>query len=150
MNCPHCAAATPPGNKFCGQCGGALAVAAPRPTRAARAADASVERRQMTMVFCDIVESTLLSTRLDPEDLREIINQYHRCCAAAVVRFGGMIARYMGDGVLAYFGYPVAGENDAECAIRAGLAVLEGVDSLPIPSGPIRVRVGIATGLVAT
>jgi class 3 adenylate cyclase/predicted ATPase len=148
MNCPHCAAATPPGNKFCGQCGGALAVAAPRPTRAARAADASVERRQMTMVFCDIVESTLLSTRLDPEDLREIINQYHRCCAAAVVRFGGMIARYMGDGVLAYFGYPVAGENDAECAIRAGLAVLEGVDSLPIPSGPIRVRVGIATGLV--
>ena len=84
---------------------------------------AFAERRQLTVMFCDLVGSTALSARLDPEELREIIGAYHRCCAETIERNGGFVAKYMGDGVLAYFGYPQAHEHDAERAVRAGLAL---------------------------
>ena len=85
------------------------------------------ERRQLTVMFCDLVGSTPLSTRFDPEDLREIVGAYHRCVADTIARFGGFVAKYMGDGVLVYFGYPEAHEDDAERAARAGLAVIDAV-----------------------
>jgi class 3 adenylate cyclase len=105
------------------------------------------ERRQLTIMFCDLVGSTALSARLDPEDLREIIGAYHRCVAATASRFAGFVAKYMGDGVLVYFGYPQAHEDDAERAARAGLAVIDAVRALDLPQ-PLAVRLGIANGLV--
>ncbi len=107
------------------------------------------ERRQLTVMFCDLVGSTALSEQLDPEDLREVMNAYHGCCAQVIERFDGFIARYIGDGVLAYFGYPQAHEDDAERAVRAGLGVVQAAANLePRPGLAISVRVGIATGLV--
>jgi class 3 adenylate cyclase/predicted ATPase len=106
------------------------------------------ERRQLTVMFCDLVGSTALSGRLDPEDLREVINAYHRTVAAAVAGFDGFVSRYMGDGVLVYFGYPQAHEDDAERAVRAGLGAIDAIDRLDIKSVKLRTRVGIATGLV--
>ncbi len=82
----------------------------------------AAERRQLTVMFCDLVGSTAMSARLDPEDMRGIIAAYHKCCANLITQGGGFIAKYMGDGVLAYFGYPQAHEHDAERAVRAGLA----------------------------
>jgi class 3 adenylate cyclase/predicted ATPase len=108
---------------------------------------AEAERRQLTVMFCDLVGSTPLSTRFDPEDLREVIGAYHRCVADTVARFVGFVAKYMGDGVLIYFGYPEAHEDDAERAIRAGLAVIAAVGELATPE-PLNVRLGIASGLV--
>jgi class 3 adenylate cyclase/predicted ATPase len=105
------------------------------------------ERRQLTVLFCDLVGSTALASRLDPEDLREIIGVYHRCVVDAVGRFDGFVAKYMGDGVLVYFGYPQAHEDDAEQAVRAGLALVDAVERLQRPE-PLRVRVGIGTGPV--
>src|ERR1700731_879564 len=114
----------------------------------ARPQDAA-ERRQLTVMFCDLVGSTALSAKLDPEDLRGIFGAYHHCCAGLVERNGGFVAKYMGDGVLAYFGYPQAHEHDAERAGRAGLALVEAVPTLATAAGsPLHVRVGIATGLV--
>jgi class 3 adenylate cyclase len=110
-------------------------------------APAEAERRQLTVMFCDLVGSTPLSTRFDPEDLREIVGAYHRCVADTVSRFGGFVAKYMGDGVLIYFGYPEAHEDDAERAARAGLAVIDAVGRLATQE-PLNVRIGIATGLV--
>jgi class 3 adenylate cyclase/predicted ATPase len=111
-------------------------------------AHTDAERRQLTVMFCDLVGSTQLSSRLDPEDLREVIAAYH-CAVADVVRsFDGFVAKYMGDGVLVYFGYPQAHEDDAERAVRAGLGVVESVGRLDIKSAELRARVGIATGLV--
>ena len=107
------------------------------------------ERRQLTVMFCDLVGSTAISARLDPEDMREIIGAYHHCCAGLIERNGGFVAKYMGDGVLAYFGYPQAHEHDAERAVQAGLAIVEAAPKLVTATGsPLRVRVGIATGLV--
>jgi class 3 adenylate cyclase/tetratricopeptide (TPR) repeat protein len=109
----------------------------------------TAERRQLTVMFCDLVGSTTLSTRLDPEDLRAVINAYHRCATELVERHGGFVAKYMGDGVLAYFGYPRAEEHDAEQAVRSALAVVEAVPKLTTTAGSaLQVRVGIATGLV--
>jgi len=105
------------------------------------------ERRQVTVVFSDLVGSTALAARMDPEDLREIISAYQKCVAEAVQRFGGFVAKYMGDGVLVYFGYPQAHEDDAERAVRAGLELIAGVNALKA-SAPLQTRVGIATGLV--
>ena len=104
------------------------------------------ERRQLTVMFCDLVGSTALSTRHDPEDLRELIGAYHGAVADTVGHFDGYVATYMGDGVLIYFGYPQAHEDDAERAVRAGLAVIEAVARLPAHQD-LRVRLGIATGL---
>jgi class 3 adenylate cyclase/predicted ATPase len=119
----------------------------PGPTyRSAR--EVSAERRQLTVMFCDLVGSTALSTRLDPEDLRAIIAAYHTCVADAARRFDGFVAKYMGDGVLVYFGYPQAHEDDAERAVRAGLALVEAVLKLDGAGTTLEVRVGIATGLV--
>ena len=107
------------------------------------------ERRQVTVMFTDLVDSTALSTRLDPEDLRAVIGSYHRCVAETVGRFNGFVAKYMGDGVLTYFGYPRASEHDAEQAVRAGLALVEAVPKLETSAGTrLQVRVGIGTGLV--
>jgi class 3 adenylate cyclase/predicted ATPase len=98
-------------------------------------------------MFCDLVDSTVLSTRLDPEDLREVLGAFQKCVAEMVGRFDGFVARYMGDGVLAYFGYPQAHEDDAERAVRAGLAQIEAVRHLKTRE-QLQIRVGIATGLV--
>ena len=106
------------------------------------------ERRQLTVMFCDLVGSTELSTRLDPEDLREVIAAYHRTVADVVRSFDGYVAKYMGDGVLVYFGYPRAHEDDAERAVRAGLNSIEAVGRLDVVSAKLQARVGIATGLV--
>jgi class 3 adenylate cyclase/tetratricopeptide (TPR) repeat protein len=107
------------------------------------------ERRQLTVMFCDLVGSTALSAKLDPEELRKIVQAYHRCCTAIVERNGGYVAKYMGDGVLAYFGYPRAHEHDAERAVQTGLALVEAVPNLKTASSsPLQVRIGIATGLV--
>jgi class 3 adenylate cyclase len=105
------------------------------------------ERRQVTVMFSDLVGSTALSTYMDPEDLREIISAYQTCVAEAVGRFGGFVAKYMGDGVLVYFGYPQAHEDDAERAVSAALELIATVGALKSPT-PLQTRVGIATGLV--
>jgi class 3 adenylate cyclase len=112
-----------------------------------KAANNSAERRQVTVMFTDLVGSTALSARMDPEDLREVISAYQRCVADTVGRFGGFVAKYMGDGVLIYFGYPAAHEDDAERAVRAGLDAIAAVDALKL-SVPLQTRIGIATGLV--
>jgi class 3 adenylate cyclase/predicted ATPase len=126
---------------------GVAAAAPPSPTP--RAAAEAAERRQLTVMFVDLVGSTALSATLDPEDLRSVIGAYHRCCTELIERSGGFVAKYMGDGVLAYFGYPRAHEDDAERAAQAGLALVEAVPELETVAGvPLRVRVGIATGLV--
>ena len=109
----------------------------------------AAERRQLTVVFCDLVGSTALAAGLDPEDMREIIAAYHQCCASLIERNGGFVAKYMGDGVLAYFGYPLAHEHDAERAVRAGLSIVDAAPKLKTAAdAPLHVRVGIATGVV--
>src|SRR6476660_7677184 len=105
------------------------------------------ERRQLTVMFTDLVGSSALSTRLDPEDLRAVIGAYHKCVAETVARFDGFVAKYMGDGVLIYFGYPQAHEDDAERAVQAGLELVAAVGGLKTHA-PLQTRVGIATGLV--
>src|SRR5262249_7505284 len=97
------------------------------------------ERRQVTVMFSDLVGSTALSARMDPEDLREVISAYQKCVAQTVGHFGGFVAKYMGDGVLIYFGYPQAHEDDAERAVRAGLELIQAVDGLK-SSAPLATR----------
>ena len=125
--------------------------ASPAVTSDTTAVDASprdtAERRQVTVMFSDLVGSTALSARMDPEDLREVISAYQKCVADTVQRFGGFVAKYMGDGVLVYFGYPQAHEDDAERAVRAGLELVVAVSDLKT-NAPLQTRVGIATGLV--
>ena len=118
------------------------------PARPAPARDTG-ERRQLTVMFCDLVGSTAISARLDPEDLSSVLGAFQKACVSAVSAFGGSIAKYMGDGALVYFGYPEAHEDDAERAVRAGLALLDAVAAmrLPVAVRP-QVRIGIATGLV--
>jgi class 3 adenylate cyclase/tetratricopeptide (TPR) repeat protein len=157
LNCAACGHANVAGSRFCAQCGVKLGEAPPPPAKAtpvaaapssaARAATAG-ERRLLTVMFCDLVGSTALSTRLDPEDLGEIIAAYHKSVAEVVTGFGGYVAKYMGDGVLVYFGYPEAHETDAENAIRAALTLVEAIQRAIDPEGGHQVRVGIATGLV--
>jgi len=122
------------------------AIAALRATPARDPGLREAERRPLTVMFCDLVGSTALSTQFDPEDLRPFINLYQRAVTATVGRFGGFTAQYQGDGVVTYFGYPQAHEDDAERSIRAGLAVIETVSKLPGPVA-LRVRIGIATGI---
>ncbi len=109
----------------------------------------STERRRLTVMSCGLVGSTTLASRLDPEDLRAVFAEYHRCCAGVIALFGGIVAPFAGDRVLAYFGYPEAHENDAERAVRAGLALIDAAATLPTRLAPsLHVRVGIASGLV--
>jgi class 3 adenylate cyclase len=112
------------------------------------AVESSAERRQLTVMFCDLAGSTALSSRLDPEDLREVLGSYHAAVAEVVAGFEGYVAKYMGDGVLIYFGYSRAHEDDAERAVRAGLALVERIGKLDSGSGALASRIGIATGLV--
>jgi class 3 adenylate cyclase/predicted ATPase len=130
----------------------ALGTAVPLPavttTAPGAPAPADAERRQLTVMFCDLVGSTALSIRFDPEDLREVIGAYHRAVAKIVGGFDGFVAKYMGDGVLVYFGYPRAHEDDAERAVRAGFGAIDAVGRLDVKSTKLQVRVGIATGLV--
>jgi len=138
--CSTCDFDNEPAARFCGGCGKLLSeAAAPRSDGA--------ERRQLTVMFCDLVGSTALATRLDPEDLREVLRVYHECIAKAITRFDGFVAWYMGDGVMVYFGYPRAHEDDAERAARAGLAQIEAVRHLQTPER-LQIRIGIATGVV--
>jgi class 3 adenylate cyclase len=111
------------------------------------------ERRQLTVLFCDLVDSTALSSQLDPEDLREVVRAYQDTCAKVIARFDGHIAQYLGDGLLVYFGYPLAHEDDAQRAVRAGLGILEALEQLNTRlrqerGGPLAVRLGVHTGLV--
>ena len=128
--------------------GKAPAVDAATPSSTPRAhPEDRAERRQVTVMFSDLVGSTALSARIDPEDLREVISAYQKCVAETVGRFGGFVAKYMGDGVLVYFGYPQAHEDDAGRAVRAGLEFVASVGTLKTHV-TLQTRVGIATGLV--
>src|SRR6202007_778317 len=117
------------------------------PLETDKAAKDTAERRQVTVMFSDLVGSTALSARMDPEDLREIISAYQNCVAESVRRFGGFVAKYMGDGVLVYFGYPQAHEDDPERAVRAGLELVAAVSNLKAHA-LLQARIGIAPGLV--
>src|SRR3954469_21530216 len=110
--------------------------------------ETTAERRPLSVMFCDLVGSTALSARLDPEDLREVIRSYQARVAATIQPFNGFIARYVGDGVLIYFGWPQAHEADAARAVQAALAVVAAVSETPVAGQTLQVRIGIATGLV--
>lgn len=126
-----------------------LAEPTPSPAPASARPSTDAERRQLTVMFCDLVGSTALSAELDPEELRNVIGAFREACVSAVTQFGGSVAKYMGDGALVYFGYPEAHEDDAERAVRAGLALIDAMAAMKLsaPSGP-QVRIGIATGVV--
>jgi class 3 adenylate cyclase/tetratricopeptide (TPR) repeat protein len=155
--CPACGSSSPAGAKFCADCGAPIGAGAPTgPVRSEHTAApispapalTTAERRPLSVMFCDLIGSTALSARLDPEDLREVIRTYQACVASTIQQFDGFIARYVGDGVLIYFGWPEARETDAERAVRAGLAVAATVSAELVNGEPLQVRVGIATGLV--
>jgi class 3 adenylate cyclase len=161
-SCARCGVENPAGQKYCGDCGASLS----QPTAAPQSADPAAapvavehgnphevpegERRHLTVLFCDLVGSTAIASHLDPEEWREIVADYHRAAAQANERFGGHVAQYLGDGVMAYFGYPEAHDNDAERATRAGLAILEAITRLnEHPARPkLAARVGIDSGTV--
>jgi class 3 adenylate cyclase/tetratricopeptide (TPR) repeat protein len=150
-SCPKCGADNPASKKFCGDCGAPLDSAAvpPRAEDQPRAGPTG-ERRHLTVLFCDLVGSTAIAAQLDPEEWRETVGGYHRVAAEAIMRFGGHVAKYLGDGVMAFFGYPEAHDNDAERAARAGLAILDAIAKLnEQPGHPMLVaRVGIDSGPV--
>jgi class 3 adenylate cyclase/predicted ATPase len=165
--CPGCGREVRPTAKFCSKCGTSLtavAVAVPQgasplspatpalPLPARRAAEA--ERRQLTVMFCDLVGSTALSAQLDPEEYRQVVQRYQDTCTAVIRRYEGQIAQHLGDGLLVYFGYPSAHEDDAVRAVRTGLAIIEALKGQGAVNGgqglrdPLQVRIGIHTGLV--
>jgi class 3 adenylate cyclase len=155
--CDSCGGQNPRAAQFCGDCGAKLQDRPPvdiarRPVQPARPvpppSPPTVERRQLTVMFCDLVGSTALSTRLDLEDLHDAITAYQSCVDEIVGQFDGFVARHLGDGILIFFGYPLAQEDDAERAVRAGLAIVESVAALRVPDAAMQVRVGIATGTV--
>src|SRR5215831_17076849 len=129
------------------------ATSTPAASSAAAPHTFDAERRQLTVLFCDLVDSTTLSSQLDPEDLREVVRAYQEACAKVIARFDGYIAQYLGDGLLIYFGYPLAHEDDAQRAVQAGLAMIEALGRLNMHLAQARgvqlaVRLGIHTGLV--
>jgi class 3 adenylate cyclase/tetratricopeptide (TPR) repeat protein len=131
--CDKCGAPNQPGERYCGECGTVLAdisLAQAPVAQAPSPAGSSGERRHLTVLFCDLVGSTEIAAQLDPEEWREIIAAYHRAAADVIIRFGGYVAKYLGDGVMAYFGWPEAHDNDGERAARAGLAILDGISTL--------------------
>ncbi len=156
--CASCGFANLARAKFCAECSARLnpnrsddvptALPAAESFLAADRNLASVERRQLTVLFCDLVGSTLMSSRLDPEDLRDVIGAYHRCIADTVERFDGFVARYMGDGALVYFGYPHSYEDNAERAVHAALVLVSNIAKLDVLGERLHVRIGIATGVV--
>src|SRR5215472_7332191 len=153
--CPACGFANPADHVFCGRCGVRLSAPTlpPSPASAAESRAPEAERRQLTVLFCDLVDSTALATQLDPEELRAVVRAYQATCAKVIARFEGHIAQYLGDGLLVYFGYPRAHEDDAQRAVRAGLGMIEALGQLNTRLEPERgvslaVRLGIHTGLV--
>lgn len=163
--CPHCQFENPPNFKFCGNCGESLknsaaiaGIAGNRPVssdiidRHTIPSHDQAERRQLTVLFCDVVGSTALSEHIDPEDLRDIMGEYRDTCQSVVARFNGHIAQYLGDGVLVYFGYPSANEDDATRAVQTGINLINSVNELNRKFSRLDVnlsiRVGIHTGLV--
>lgn len=150
MRCSVCGTENPPTAKFCQECGNRLAVAAQAPQSDS---GASGERRQLTVMFCDLVGSTELSSQFDPEEWREIVNQYLQTASETARAFGGHVAQYLGDGVVVFFGYPEAHEDDAERAVRASLNLLSALEAhnQRLRAGQrvqLSARVGIHTGLV--
>ena len=143
--CPACGAANPALNKFCGDCGTKLRTDSSAVVPTARDSR-PIERRQLTVLFCDLVGSTALSARLDPEDFSAIIGGYRRCITETVAGFDGFVARHHGDGAVVYFGYPHAHEDDAERAVQASLAIVQAVAALPTKE-KLSARVGVATGV---
>ena len=144
--CHSCGHSGPAHFRFCGHCGAARETAG-QSTAGKPAATRSAERRQLTVLYCDLVGSTQLAEQLDPEDLRDVMRLYATLSTGIVARFGGQVAEIVGDGIVCYFGYPQAFEHSAERAIRAGLAIATGVAELQL-SSPMAVRIGIATGLM--
>ncbi len=147
--CPQCGFANEAGEKFCGECGVALAPLADAPP-SAPPPEVAGERRHLTILFCDIVGSVMLTARVDPEEWRATVAGYQRAATEAITRFGGEVARYVGDGVMAFFGYPAAHDNDAEGAARAGLAILDAIAQLNEQPArhKLSVRIGIDSGRV--
>jgi class 3 adenylate cyclase/predicted ATPase len=156
IRCDRCGTESPPGSRFCASCGAALtqSTSDASPSQLAEErGDSRGERRQLTVLFCDLVGATELSSRLDPEDFRDIVRAYQKAGAAVISRFDGHIAQYLGDGLLVYFGYPRAHEDDAQRALRAGLGLVEAVQALnPTLEAEkgvsLSLRVGVHTGLV--
>ncbi len=149
--CPSCKFVNEPSDEFCGGCGHPLTLAAPGSASPAGALPLtpSAERRQLTVLFCDLVGSTELSVRMDPEELRDTIRAYQAASGDAIRRYDGYVAQYLGDGLLVYFGYPAAHEDDAKRAVRAALGIVEAIRELSERgSVGLAVRVGIHTGLV--
>jgi class 3 adenylate cyclase/predicted ATPase len=148
MLCPKCALANPKSAAFCGHCGSSLDRDRPIPEADAQYVSLA-ERRQLTVMFCDLVGSTELSGQLDPEELHDLTRQYQSVCAEVIGRHAGHVAQFMGDGLLAYFGYPVAHEDDAQRAVRAGLEIVAALSRLRTRlAKSLHVRVAIHTGLV--
>jgi class 3 adenylate cyclase len=148
--CPKCASDNTPGARFCAQCAAPLDGAAPIRAEAESGEGLTGERRHLTILFCDLVGSTAIAAQLDPEEWRETVAGYHRAAAEAITRFGGHVVKYLGDGVMALFGWPAAHDNDAERAARAGLVIIDalaGLDGLPRHT-KLNVRVGIDSGPV--
>jgi TOMM system kinase/cyclase fusion protein len=150
VRCSRCNTENPANAKFCLECGSPLTLTE---TAMAVAASAGAERRQLTCLFCDLVNSVGLSERLDPEELRETLAAYHRVCATVVRRFEGHIHDYLGDGIMVYFGFPSAHEDDAQRAVRSGLGIVEAVGQLNSRLQSeygidLHIRIGIDTGLV--
>jgi class 3 adenylate cyclase/predicted ATPase len=150
--CGNCGRSNKASSNFCSDCGASLTLdkLAPSATRqpASPPPSLTAEHRQLSVMFCDLVDSVALAERLDPETLRDVLRAYQHRATEIVEAAGGLVARYLGDGILAYFGYPVAREDDAERAIRAGLDLVKSVESLAPGREPLRLRVGIATGMV--
>ena len=151
-SCPQCGTPIEAGEQFCGECGARLATAPGPKAREVTTIDlsSSGERRHLTVLFCDLVGSTEIASQLDPEEWREVVAGYHRAAAEAITRFGGHVAQYLGDGVMAFFGWPEAHDNDGERAARAGLALVDAVLELNHESSSPRLaaRVGIDSGAV--
>jgi class 3 adenylate cyclase len=142
-SCACCHAAHVPGSNFCGQCGASYADAVQVEP------GSTVERRQVTFVFCDLIGSTALSHELDPEDYKDILLSYRQCLSRAMREFDGRVERYRGDGTLIYFGYPDAHEDDAERAVHAALKALQAIGEVALPNGRrLEARLGISTGIV--
>ena len=159
MRCATCGAESQEGKRFCADCGAALAPAASGGVAlgSTSVSDATRllkgERRHLTILFCDLVNSTRLAAERDPEEWQDIIAEYRRAAGEAILRFGGYVARYLGDGLLVYFGWPTANEDDAERAVRAGLAIVEAMEAWNLRLAAERgvellVRVGIDSGSV--
>jgi len=150
MQCTQCNTENSDDHRFCFNCGAPLMANRQAPTApAVGGSPGEGERRQLTVMFCDIVDSTALSMQYDPEELREIIRSFQDTCVSVVERYEGFVAQHLGDGLLIYFGYPRAHEEDGERAVHAGLGIIEAVGALqPRPGLQLRVRIGIATGRI--